>query len=569
MKKLYRYSLLLLLMLSYNLLNAQQVTYIEAISIAKNLYKYDKAVNSEISIRNVSVLDIEGDTLIYEVDFEEGGFVLVSGHKSCDPVLAFSFPDENNSYYEILNHYNELPDALRYFVDLYKSQNLYNFNNAVDQRYHILWDSLHSSNYSRSTSIKKKGPLLTTKWGQTESNDGYGHAYNFGIIGLDTTCSNCPAGCVPVAMAQIINYWKHPINNPNWCEQYDWNDMPDELIRRDNPFYEIQRNAISKLIRDCGSAVSVRYCPPSSNNRCQSGAYSNRVPFALHQFGFNDAIYQSKSDYSQEDWESLIIEDLNDEHPLLYRGVDNDRESSHSFVCDGYKKIFSSYKFHFNWGWRGEGNGWFTLGDLNPETNSAQYDFSSEQAAVFNIVPSNCWDNISLSCDNSFPQFFGHLFLTKGTFENNHHIFSVYDNAVVQIQAGKEIILTNGFYADQGSSVLANIAPCGTGNFRNYIVEDNDMEGSGYENNIDSKECLNNEKIILYPNPTTCQLNIQLSDSQDIISKVEITNILGNKVLQSEMTNSQLDVSSLQNGIYILKVTTKRGKMLNAKFVKQ
>ena len=62
-----------------------------------------------------------------------------------------------------------------------------------------------------------------------------------------------------------------------------------------------------------------------------------------------------------------------------------------------------------------------------------------------------------------------------------------------------------------------------------------------------------------YPNPTRNELNITAAKS---ISKVELFNILGQSV-QSEMVNDtqkQLNISNLQNGIYLMEVTIENAK---------
>ncbi|WP_310560212.1 T9SS type A sorting domain-containing protein [Flavobacterium sp.] len=74
-------------------------------------------------------------------------------------------------------------------------------------------------------------------------------------------------------------------------------------------------------------------------------------------------------------------------------------------------------------------------------------------------------------------------------------------------------------------------------------------------------------KFSYYPNPTRSQLNITAAKN---ISKVELFNLLGQKV-QSNTVNAsqkQLDISSLQNGVYLMEVTIDKAKQ-SFKVVKQ
>ena len=74
-------------------------------------------------------------------------------------------------------------------------------------------------------------------------------------------------------------------------------------------------------------------------------------------------------------------------------------------------------------------------------------------------------------------------------------------------------------------------------------------------------------KFSYYPNPTRNQLNIAAAKN---ISKVELFNLLGQKV-QSNTVNAnqkQLDITHLQNGIYLMEVTIENNKQ-SFKIVKQ
>ena len=76
----------------------------------------------------------------------------------------------------------------------------------------------------------------------------------------------------------------------------------------------------------------------------------------------------------------------------------NYKQDGHAFVCDGYKSTLSGYKFHFNWGWLGQGNGYFTLDDLTPGAGN----FSFNQMAIFNIQPSFCWQDLVFQCEQLY-----------------------------------------------------------------------------------------------------------------------------------------------------------------------
>jgi hypothetical protein len=71
------------------------------------------------------------------------------------------------------------------------------------------------------------------------------------------------------------------------------------------------------------------------------------------------------------------------------------------------------------------------------------------------------------------------------------------------------------------------------------------------------------EGIILYPNPTTGELRIEMCDIRYAICGIEVFDIYGRKhltVLQSYgLTVFKLDISQLPAGIYFMKITTEKG----------
>lgn len=74
---------------------------------------------------------------------------------------------------------------------------------------------------------------------------------------------------------------------------------------------------------------------------------------------------------------------------------------------------------------------------------------------------------------------------------------------------------------------------------------------------------IDKSKASVYPNPVQNQLNVE---SQEIINNIEIFDLLGKQILVSE--EKSIDVSGLQSGIYLLKITTNNG-ILTQKIIKQ
>jgi hypothetical protein len=74
--------------------------------------------------------------------------------------------------------------------------------------------------------------------------------------------------------------------------------------------------------------------------------------------------------------------------------------------------------------------------------------------------------------------------------------------------------------------------------------------------------------IRIYPNPTTSSLHI-LDEQNDLSNSiVEISNSIGQTILQMPFSNS-IDVSTLPEGCYFLTITTTQNQQLHSKFVKR
>jgi len=73
------------------------------------------------------------------------------------------------------------------------------------------------------------------------------------------------------------------------------------------------------------------------------------------------------------------------------------------------------------------------------------------------------------------------------------------------------------------------------------------------------------EKLVVYPNPTNGELYIQ---TDEVVKFVEVFNIEGRKILQTEIRNNSLNISHLSVGVYMVKVHTDIG-IRTVKVVKQ
>jgi hypothetical protein len=75
------------------------------------------------------------------------------------------------------------------------------------------------------------------------------------------------------------------------------------------------------------------------------------------------------------------------------------------------------------------------------------------------------------------------------------------------------------------------------------------------------------DRIYIYPNPTASQLNISSEQNDLSSSTIEITNNIGQIVLQTPF-QATIDVSILPEGCYFITITTRENQQLRSRFVK-
>lgn len=310
-------------------------------------------------------------------------FVIVSSDDLVTPILGYSI--ENGFCL------SDMPENIFSWLQAYDEEvsTAMTQNMEATEEIRLEWESLQNGHGMIPKTRASVSPLLKTTWGQKApfnnlcpetSGNSTGHAY---------------AGCVAVAMAQIMNYWEHPVrgsgahfyDSPEFGQlsanfgatSYDWDNMKNTYSF---DYSSTEADAVATLVYHCGIAVDMNY------GASISSAFSADVPDALKTY-FSYAsttIYRYKSSYSNSQWISMLKTELNNARPVYYSGRSND--VGHAFVCDGYNN--SNY-FHFNWGWNGHCNGYYVMGALNPGPggvgSGTQGQFNLQNAAIFGCAP--------------------------------------------------------------------------------------------------------------------------------------------------------------------------------------
>ncbi|SFT67327.1 Por secretion system C-terminal sorting domain-containing protein [Lishizhenia tianjinensis] len=103
-----------------------------------------------------------------------------------------------------------------------------------------------------------------------------------------------------------------------------------------------------------------------------------------------------------------------------------------------------------------------------------------------------------------------------------------------------------------------------------YIVKNNPWYGymrfNDYNNILSVQEQMSTSGIYIYPNPTENFVNISL-ENQEVIQDIQVMDIQGKEVLKT--TQSTINMETLNQGIYLIKVSTKSGSTYTERIFKK
>jgi len=265
--------------------------------------------------------------------------------------------------------------------------------NNYDEQYSSIYSDLDKTTkgVQKNFSFSPVQPLIKSQWDQSDP-------YNYDCPKdiKSTSGKNCVTGCVATAMAQVMNFWNYPesgtgSNSYTSSTQriyqsmdfssvhFDWDNMLNDY---NSDATEIQKSAVATLMHAAGVSVSMDYADVS-------GAYAIDMAYALsHFWKYNPNVsYKKKQYYSDEAWNQLILSELSEGHPILYAGRGN--SGGHQFVLDGCNE---DGMYHFNFGWDGSGDGYYSLEVLAPVYDIYGFqlplgDYTSKQEMVCYVVP--------------------------------------------------------------------------------------------------------------------------------------------------------------------------------------
>lgn len=344
-----RYKSIAFLILLLASMNAGAQTRTEAQAREEAAAFFSKNATRSVDADDIQLLRTGDRNTFYIYGNEPGGFVIISSKESTETVLGYSSSTRLDG--------SDLPPAMEAWLENLASH----VQNSPNEK------------YSAATKSDTEKILQTANWNQQSP-------FN------DKCPEYAPAGCTAVSMAIVLRYlqWPdagtgtlpaysyedihkktHSVDSLALGHTYEWESMPLEGVTKDNA------DQIATIIRDCGIMIQSMYSYTDNG----TSAYNENILPALKKYMKYDAsgvLSYAKCSGSAE-WKEAVISQINDSIPLIYSGQSAEL-GGHSFVVDGYD---GEGRFHINWGWGGDGNGFFTFPEFG--------DFTQSHNAIFGL----------------------------------------------------------------------------------------------------------------------------------------------------------------------------------------
>ncbi|MCQ2095221.1 MAG: C10 family peptidase [Bacteroidaceae bacterium] len=334
------------------------------------------------------------ETYFYVFNKEDGGWVIVGGDEVCQGILAYS---GSGSF-----SYDDLPANVVNWLNGYEkeiSHSIAATTSANGSR------NVRKSAHASAIGGQDVNPMIKTAWDQTAP---------YWNMTPKKDGEHCLTGCVATAMAQVMNYWQWPevgvgsksyydwdaeyqygckqtVSSKFFSHHYDWVNMKDRYGSSGST--NEQQAAVAQLMYDCGVAVSMNYGTSSEGG---SAAWTEDVETALIDYFSYDpqtVKYVSLYDYSNrkkhtdEEWARMMYKEVSELRPVIMGANDSNVKYGHEFIIDGYAYRDGKDYFHFNFGWSGDYDAFWTLTSVQTGSGNNIYKWTMYQDAVIGIQP--------------------------------------------------------------------------------------------------------------------------------------------------------------------------------------
>lgn len=319
----------------------------------------------------------EADTAYFVINNGDNkGFVFVSGDKRQTPLLAFSDSGSLSS-----KDFEENP-GLAIFKERYEG--------GV-----MLYDGDLPSGKEQETQPSDSTVFYRSMdlnlYRMDDANWGQGSPYN--DMAYTDWGEKCPAGCVPTAVAQLLNFYQYPKSINGY--KFDWPLLAFHRSRHADyrPYFNKE---VAMLFHKVGKIVKVDYYPTGS------AAPTDSIKQRLQELGYK-VIAETPLD-KPLDAVRDILPMMKQGRPTIMEGFLVNGSAGHMWLADGWatfvkvttyrdrpnvqywsKKSMDDVYIHMNWGWDGKNNGFFLSNVYDIRHKQAQYDNGLRHSQSYNL----------------------------------------------------------------------------------------------------------------------------------------------------------------------------------------
>lgn len=371
-------------------------------AMSGKVVKVEKKTTASYSGNMLTTRALDLSLPVYELtllnDDNSSGFAVVAETPAESKVMAYAptgaisdtvfnegladFFREFTNYTEIMMEKQQVKTRVDY--EVFQEYDIYDFLDR-DEYVRDAVQAEIDDNFSkypyedRSSHFERVGTFVNAMWDQ-------GSPYNDKVTEFVVgTNQRVRVGCVPVAIGQLLSYYKEHRN-------YDWNLLTaTPKISANTP----AAKEVSRLLMDIALELGTKFKPVEN----QGSTPDNNILPGLRLSGFTKAERNSP----RLPFQDLIYNDVKDNHPVLVSGYGinvNGRKASHIWIADRmdinekwiyyihkqkvYKRIYNAKHIHCNWGWGNRSDGWYYA--FTPVfVDGEQLDFTSNIVVFTNL----------------------------------------------------------------------------------------------------------------------------------------------------------------------------------------
>ena len=499
----------------------------------------------------VTLVEKDGVPAYYVIEYNEGGWALVSAQSNLKPLIGYNLTGEYAT-----------PEPMKVMLD-YRAEHIVKNAVADNRTDHMGWRGASAKVVANAT--PSISPLIPLNLNQRAPYNKY--------------CPSLPngetlVGCVAVAMTQAMaticypdcavgyNRYTHSelgTLSINFDDEapYNW----DAVLASDKTG---NYDEVARILYHAGMAVDMIY------STTFSGAYDVYVaPAFIEHFKFDKTRIRQvyREQFSTERWLELLIGEFSAGRVVTYSGASGyDAQNKvytggHCWNIDGWN--YDTQMVHVNWGWGGVGNGYFDIDNMSdqyqgisfPYLNSAVVGIGGPTTAPYGLSLSTttftagtaagvALADVNVVCDDEQGSF---TFTTKGAVD----IWGDYSVSPYEVVDGKLVSTQTVEDNSDFTFVIIGVTNVRTGeSFEksfSITIEDNDA----VENVV-------NDAMKVYPSVVADYINVEVPM---VGGSYAIYSTTGAMVAQGTLDGyaTQVSVEALTAGSYIIRYVHEGG----------